>query len=334
MTSDGRTAGRTPAAVAGQGESGRGADYPSRVGVEDFAGSFGVQADALSQRCRSLIESTDFRYRVLRGDERDEVILQVLQKLALDRQVIGTEERTQVWQDGWSENLRAFSAGGDLRALIPQFIRPRQVVRFAGEYIRPANPDFELDYFSVFRLWLFETYLAPFEHVYEFGCGTGFNLVALGQLFPEKNLYGLDFVPSAVELVNRVGASTGLRLTGRRFNMVSPDPSLRLADRSAVLTIGSVEQLASQFEAFLEFLLAQRPGLCINVEPTVELYDEARLLDYLAALFHRKRGYTEGLLPRLRELDKQGRLKLGKVKRLGFGSLMMEGYSCFVWETL
>jgi hypothetical protein len=68
------------------------------------------------------------------------------------------------------------------------------------------------------------------------------------------------------------------------------------------------------------------------VEPTVELYEESELLDYLAAKFHRKRGYTEGFLPRLRELAERGALELVKVKRFNFGSLMMEGYSLMVWK--
>jgi len=48
--------------------------------------------------------------------------------------------------------------------------------------------------------------------------------------------------------------------------------------------------------------------------------------------FHRKRGYTENYLTRLRELEAQNEIEILKVKRLFFGSLYMEGYSYMIWR--
>ena len=93
-----------------------------------------------------------------------------------------------------------------------------------------------------------------------------------------------------------------------------------------------IEQLASNFEAFLQFLLKHSPALCVHVEPTIELYDENNLVDYLAMKFHRKRGYTENYLTRLRELEAKNKIGILKVKRPFFGSLYMEGYSYMVWR--
>ncbi|GAI42232.1 unnamed protein product [marine sediment metagenome] len=63
------------------------------------------------------------------------------------------------------------------------------------------------------------------------------------------------------------------------------------------------------------------PVLCIHVEPTIELYDESNLVDYLAIKFHKKRGYAENYLTRLRKLEAQNEIEILKVKRLFFGSL-------------
>ena len=62
------------------------------------------------------------------------------------------------------------------------------------------------------------------------------------------------------------------------------------------------------------------------------MYDDQILLDYLAIKFHKKRGYTEGLLPRLKELERLGQIELLKVKRLYFGSTFMEGYTYMIWK--
>jgi len=306
-----------------------------RVTLADFARSFGTEVEDIPAECRKLIEDIDFGYRVLCDKERDDVILNVVRKIETDTQVVGAEERRDVWEAGWAENLRDFvESDGDLNAIMPKFIRPGQPIRFNQNYIMPGNPHFEHDYFSVFRSWLFKKYCADFDSIYDVGCGTGYNLVVLAQLFPEKRLYGLDFVPSATELINKLGQQYKWNMTGRLFDMSAPDETLELDENSVVFTGGSIEQLSGRFEAFLQFLLKRSPKLCVHIEPTVELYDEGNLVDYLAARFHRKRGYTQGFLPRLQQLHHEGVIELLKVKRLFFGSLYMEGFTYMVWRPI
>ena len=303
------------------------------ITVDDFARSFDIDAKDIPDECKEFIAKTDFKYRIIEGKERDEVILDSLKKLETDEQKIGAPERQNIWEKGWSENLEDFiKSNGDLTKLIPKFIRPNQIIRFNQKYIMPSNPNFELDYFSVFRLWIFKKYLKKFDNIYEFGCGTGFNLVVLAQMYPEKNIFGLDFVPSSVELVNKISEIYGWNISGHFFDMISPDEKFKIKKNSAVFTFGSVEQLASNFEDFLNYLLKNKPMLCIHMEPTVELYDENYLIDHLAAKFHRKRGYTQNFLPRLKELEKEGKIDILKVKRLYFGSKYMEGFSYMIWK--
>jgi len=299
----------------------------------DFARSFGTTAAEIEKYCGELISRSNFRYRVLAGEERDRVILNVLKKLDTDRQVIGSPERQAAWESGWKENLDDFKQHGyDLNKLVPRFIRPDQPIRLNQDYIMPENPNFELNYFSVLRLWLARKYFGSVGAIYEFGCGTGMNLAALAAIYPQKKLYGLDFVPSSVEMVNKLGEVYKWNITGHLFDMIHPDERFEIAANSAVLTIGALEQLASRFEPFLRYLLQRSPAICVNVEPTVELYYEENLIDSLAARFHRKRGYTTGLLPHLQELESRGAIELLKVKRTFFGSLYMEGYVCMVWR--
>lgn len=303
------------------------------VTLEDFARSFGTTVEDIPDDCRELIAKTDFRYKILTGEERDRVLLDVLRKIESDQQVIGAPERQTTWEKGWVENLQDFIKNDyNLDKLVPKFIRPNQAIRLNHNYIMPSNPNFELDYFSVFRLWLLRKYLKEFESIYEFGCGTGFNLALLAQLYSEKKLHGLDFVPSSVDLVNKIGKAYSWKMTGHLFNMVSPDENFEIENNSAIFTICSIEQLASNFEPFLQFLLKRSPELCLHVEPTIELYDENNLIDYLAMKFHRKRGYTENYLTRLRELEAQNRIEILKVKRLFFGSLYHEGYTYVIWK--
>ena len=297
----------------------------------DFQEAFEV--DDLPAECLDIIAKKNFRYTSIQGAERDALILEVLRKLETDTQVVGAPERTGVWEEGWAENLRMFKESGYKReALTPKFIRPTKTIRWKQDYVTPEDPMFELSFFEVLRAWLFKTYLAEVDVVYEFGCGTGFNLLALAELFPEKELHGLDFVNPPKDIVNIMASEYNLNMQGHVFDMRKPDKNLSLKANSAVVHLGTVEQLASDIEPFLEYVLDQKPAICVAMEPTIELYDESNLIDYLAASFHRKRGYTEGYLPRLRELEAQKKIEILKVKRTYFGSFFMEGFSVMVWR--
>lgn len=304
-----------------------------KIDLKNFAISFGTTESDVYEKCADLIRKMDFSFSLIDGVDRDNLILRILKRVEEDRQVIGAPERRHIWDEGWKENINEFIAGNyDLSKLVPKFIRHGQPVRFNCCFIQPSNSNFELDYFTVFKQWLFKTYFDSASHVYEFGCGTGLNLVTMAQLYPEKKLYGLDFVPSSVELVNKIAECYSFNLQGHLFDMITPNTTFRLEKDSAVLTIGSVEQLASKFEAFIEYLLSQPISLCVHVEPIIELYDGNNLLDYLAIKFQSKRGYTRNLLPYLKELEEKRRLEIVKVKRLYFGSLFMEGYNLIVWR--
>ncbi len=304
--------------------------------LKDFAHSFGVMVNDIPIECKHFIKNTDFRYRIIQNKERDDIILDVLKKIESDKQVIGAKERKNVWENGWSENLHEFIDNNfDINKITPKFIKKGQPIRFNKQYIVSlGNPNFELDYFKVFRIWLFKEYMENFDNIYDFGCGTGFNLVTLAQMYPNKKLHGLDFVDSSKLIVNKIRDVYKLKMEGYIFDMINPDYNFNIEKNSVIFTSGSIEQLSGKFESFLQFILKKSPELCVHIEPTIELYDENNLIDYLAIKFHKKRGYTENYLSRLIELEKQRLIKIIKVKRLFFGGLYMEGFTYIIWKPL
>lgn len=310
-------------------------DGTALLDAAGFAACFGIAVDELPAQCRALIEEEDFSYRIPQGEERDRIVLEVLRRLDADSQKIGAPERKAVWERGWRDALDDYvSSNYASLGVVPKFIRPNQPVRLNRQYVLPSNPQFELRFVEVLREWMFRRFFADVEEVQEFGCGTGFNLVSLAGMFPKKRLFGSDFVPASVELVNQIAAHGRLPISARVFDMIAPPADYELTPGSGVFTFGSLEQLGSRFERFLDFLLDHRPGVCLHVEPTIELYDKCDLVDHLAICFHRKRGYTEGFLPRLQALAAERRIELLRVTRLNFGSLMMEGYNLIVWRAL
>ena len=300
---------------------------------EDFEELFGELPGTLFPECRDLVESLDFRHERLQGASREEVFLRVLNTLDRDLEVAG-KHRKHRWEEGWAENLSEFqNTGYDLSALAPKFVRLQEIIRLRGEYIRPSCHQFESNFVKVLRHWMFKKWFQSVDHIYEFGCGTGHNLVDAATLFPERPLYGLDWSQSSQAILRLLKEHHGFNIVGRPFDMLEPDEAFPLLPRSGVFTVGAMEQLGAQYHAFLNYLLKQRPSICVHVETLYELYDQNVLFDYVAAKYLEKRKYLRGLLGTLQAYERESRLQmLGTIRT--FGSLYHDGYSLVIWKPL
>ena len=304
-----------------------------QLNIFDFAELFDIDPETFSSETRQLINSLNFRYRVITGDELEHLILRILHRVESDRQIVGAPERKKTWEDGWRENLDEYRESGfSDQSLVPKFIRRDQPLRLRQAYISGEDPNFELNFIRVLRNWFAHEFFFGVDEIHEFGCGTGFNLLALAETFPSKKYFGSDFVGSSVDLVNAIGRVKNIALEGRIFDMKVPCYSYTLGRKSGVFTFGSLEQLAGDIDPFLDFLLSNNPGICLHVEPSEDLYDRNNLSDFLAYKFQSRRNYTSGLLQKLRDLETEGRVQVLKERRLFFGSLFMEGYNFFCLE--
>jgi SAM-dependent methyltransferase len=275
----------------------------------------------------------NFRYRLLEQAERDQIILGILEKLNSFTKV--GAHREQVWENCWSDTKNAFlNAKSDLNALDPVFMGAHPIMRLHGDYARPDDPKFETHWFRVMRRWLFARYLTGEAKAFEFGCGSGFNLAAASQMFPDIELTGLDWSQSAVQLVDSIGQSHGFNLKGRHFDFFNPDPEVSIGRDSVAMTFAALEQTGPRWIAFAEWLLAKRPKLVINMEPILEFYNPRSLVDDLAIRYHSHRGYLSGYYSWIKAQADSGKVEVMLSRRPGFGSLYHEGYSLVVWRPL
>ncbi|MBI4394414.1 MAG: hypothetical protein HY556_11575 [Euryarchaeota archaeon] len=254
----------------------------------------------------------------------------VLRKDALPK---SNASRKDDWERGWGENLQAYSGGDEIEsALRPRYFHPTNVIRWRGDYAGVPDPDFEIRLVAAFRRWIYHAYLRDASRVFEFGCGTGRNLVDLAKVFPEKELVGLDWAQSAVNLVNAVGKAQGLHLRGRLFDFFDPDDTIVMGKGTAIFTLAALEQVGAQHRKFIDFLIGHEPDICVHLEPLVELYEPDHSFDQMAIKYHHMRGYLEGFLPAIRRLESQGQAEILEVRRFQFGSLFHEAYSLLVWR--
>ena len=305
----------------------------AELDLEDFARMFGTVVDGIPRECRDLIAKYEFRYRRLEGDEHDQVLTGVLERIDAGQLTVAGADGKSRWERGWAENLRDFmNHKQDLSQFVPKYFRPDHPLRLFQHYVVSPNPNFELNWYEVFRLWLFRTYFDEVETIYEFGSGSGFNLVALATLYPNKKVIGLDWASTSRDIVNELAANYDWDMQGLLFDFFDPDENVKIADSSAIMTIGALEQSGCNYEPFLQYLLDASPKLCVHIEPFVEWYDEDNLIDYAAIKFHKARKYWEGFPDRLKELESEGKVEILKKNRSFFGSLYIEGYSQLIWR--
>ncbi len=298
--------------------------------LRQVAESFG--ADKITGKCKAFFEDNDFRYRVLLGKEKDDAILKAIKFIENDTQRVGVPSRVEVWEKGWKENLDLFRANHSLNDIVPKYFRPGQILRFNSQFIAPKDPNFQLNFVKLFQLWFFQKYMSQCSSIYEFGCGTGLHLVTLANLFPDKELFGLDFIESSVHLVNEIAKHYSYRLSASNFDMSIPDINYKIKANSVVFTCGSIEQLSGNFVDFIDYLIDNKPVMCCHIEPMTELLDDDNIVDYLATILQKKRQYAFGLLPHMYQLEKEGIIDILSLKRLSFGDEKMEQYNYIIWK--
>jgi len=295
---------------------------------------FGVDIKQLPPLVKRTIKKSNFRYRIIDGREYDEAILRILKTLFSDTIKVTGPHRLLDWEKGWEENLQKFTASNyDLHQLVPKFVKKGEYIRFEGHFIKTESDSFETDFVTIMRYFLFTRYFKEINTLYEFGAGTGLNLVAASEIFPNMKLVGLDWVQSSVDIVSALQKKLHIPISGKKFDLFNPEKNYLLDKNAGVLTIGTLEQLGSNFEPFIRFLLANKPKICIHIETTYELYNQDNLFDYLAVKYLEKRNYLRGFLSFLQKLEQNKVVKILDVRRT-FGSFYHDGYTYIVWKPL
>jgi hypothetical protein len=270
-------------------------------------------------------------YRLVSPEELEEYILMSLKRAEFGRRSDSSENK-KAFDTGWQENLDLLKEIGVSReALKPKYFRPSKYLRFKKNIIITENNNIEYDLFYLSRLLLFNKLLGSFEHIHEYGCGSCDNLYMLSDMFPAMNLVGFDWSQASVDIANILNKKGGKNIKGNVFNMQNPDFTGQAQSGTAVITIHAMEQLGNSFDSFLQYLINLKPDLIVNYEPIIELYDEENLLDYLALNYSKKRGYLNGYLNKLRELERENIIEIIEEKRPYVGGVLHEA-SIIIWR--
>jgi hypothetical protein len=262
-------------------------------------------------------------------------------QIELDKELkVAGEHRHDDWESGWAENRDEFKKTKDIESLIPKYhTRPVRYHRYDKRIIASTTPlfDYRLNSFIVDSIVSDKICNTEFNlKVFEFGCGTGHHLLRLKEyfaIFANLKWFGLDWATSSQDILNGLDTYWPEVVRGHNFDFFSPDYSIDCSD-SLVYTVASLEQIGSKHEELIQYWLKNKPSLIINFEPIKEVLDENNPLDKLSLMYMDKRGYLDGYLTRLQQLEKEGKLEIQEVRRFYCGSQFIEGHTCIIWKPL
>ena len=294
-----------------------------RLTTKDFSEVF---QEKLSPWLQKKIYQLGLIYRPMNETEKEQYLLAVIREILKKDLPQAGPQRLKTWEKGWRENLVDLRTKKPVEAVIPHYFDKYPVIRFKQNFIKSLSKNFEYHSLAVITYWLLEKYFKSATTIYEFGCGTGHNLLRAREVNQGAEIWGLDWARSSQKIINQLG----FKAAG--FDLLKPDNSFKLKRNSLVYTVAAVEQLGKQFKPLVRFLLTNKIKLCVNIEPINELLDKDNLLDYLSIEYAKKRNYVAGYLIYLKQLEKQGKIIIHRAQRTYIGSLFIDGYSVIVWS--
>jgi hypothetical protein len=279
------------------------------------------------------IDKLKLKYRLPTKDERDDIIRRALDVLVDPTIVQAGSHRRNHWEHGWGENLALYTKTKVAQDISPKYFGKYKALRYQKNFIIPISQAFEEQSLQLIVETLFHAYLQNLNHVYEFGCGTGHHLLRARAINPKITLHGLDWAKSSQKIIKEIRKNkVDTNIYGHNFDFFHPNSKIKIEPKSAIYTVAALEQVGSNFEPFLNYLLKNKPEICFHIEPINEVLDEKNLLDYMSMLYFKKRNYLWGYLTRLRELESEEKIEILEVKRSFIGSLFIDGYTVIVWK--
>ena len=290
--------------------------------------------EKLSEFVKGNIEKYDFKYSEISLQEEKALLIRIIETLTDKQLEFSGEHRHLRWESGWRENFDEFKhSKNDTKSLIPHYFGKIPYVRIAQRWIKVESNNFEYHCLAVILDWIFEKYCEKANFIYEFGCGTGHNLVRLRGINKNATLWGLDWAKSSQDVIKTYSEINGdIKLNGYNFDYFKPDYNFKIEKNGIIYTVASLEQIGSNHTAFTDYLISQNPKLCIHIEPIGEILEKDNLLDVISNKYFIKRNYLNGFLTNLEKLENDGKIQIHEVRRTNIGSFYIEGYTIIIWS--
>ena len=301
-----------------------------RLTFRDFEELWGVSLGAVAI---NEIAQFEYEYEPLNISEEQALIAEIGEEILQNKFVKAGQSREAAWEKGWDENFQAYLKSNDLDDLIPKYFGKSTINRLGQHFIRAISKNFDLNMLRAIEARVFSEYLIKYQNIYEFGCGTGHNLLFLRKMSPDSSLVGLDWANSSQNTLSLLSRTLmDGKISGKKFDYFSPDFDFKLEPSSAVFTIASLEQIGDRHGLFIEYLMDSRPEIVVHVEPFRDLLDEQNPVDLTSIEYMKQRNYIDGYCNAIFGLQRKNKAQVHSFERTFIGSKYVDGYTILVWS--
>lgn len=303
----------------------------NKITLELFCEISGVHINDLNTEFIKKISEHNLCFDFINKNEQDNFIAEYKKLIYNDNLKKSGPDRRDDWEFGWNENLEIYKNDSSEKSLIPKYIKRSNFVRINGRLVVSDNEYFENILTRLHHQAIALKFLKEFDCIYEFGCGTGINLISFNEVLTSKKYVGLDWVDSSKNIINELKKNNDINLEFENFNFYKPH-KINFQKNSAVCTITSLEQVGRDFKNFIDMLIENKPGIVIHMEPILEWYNNDNELESLSIEYHKKRGYLDGLLKYLEDMESKKIISILAKFKTQFGESRHNPFSLVVWR--
>jgi len=302
----------------------------NKINVNDIQDILGFELGDYSVK---QINDSNLQYQYLDKSERDNVVLDIINKLYNDNIEKAGDHRLNRWESGWHENLVNYESSGKYEDLIPRYFGKYEIARWKGDFVK-VKKTFDYNLHAVIVDAMFQKFITnEYSHIYEFGCGPAYNLYRMSSYNKSINMVGLDWTIISQKIINTIKTKNkDIKISGENFDFMKPNYELEIGESSVVFTHSALEQIGESYKHFIDFILFKKPGLCINFEPAPELLSHDSLVEELTFLYQKKRNYLRNYFSYLFELERNNKIKIIYHKKINCGSRYMQHQPIIVWK--
>lgn len=301
-----------------------------RFTYRDFEELWGVSLGAVAI---DEIAQLEYEYEALDNSDEKALIAEIQEEILQKKFVKAGQLREASWEKGWDENLQEYIKSKNIDDLIPKYFGKSTINRLGQHFIRATSKNFDLNMLRAIEARLFTEYLSEQKNIYEFGCGTGHNLLFLRKINSDCALFGLDWARSSQETLRLLSQTLAdEKINGKNFDYFSPDFDFKLKPSSAVFTVASLEQIGNSHGPFIDYLMKNNPSIVVHIEPFRDLLDDQNPVDLTSIEYMKHRNYIEGYCESIYELQRNSKAKVHLFERTFIGSKYVDGYTILVWS--
>ena len=234
-----------------------------KLSYREFEELWGI---SLTPEAMKEIQQMDLEYESMSVSEENSLIAEIREEILQNKFIKAGQSREASWEKGWDENLQGYIKSKDIDDLIPKYFGKSTINRLGQHFIRAISKDFDLNMLRAIEARVFTDYLIKHKNIYEFGCGTGHNLLFLRKLNPDCTLVGLDLANSSQETLSLLSQTLrDDKIYGKNFDYFSPNFDFKLKPSSAVFTVASLEQIGNRHGPFIDYLMENKPAIVVHI---------------------------------------------------------------------